>query len=211
VADWKQVGGQAIAAGAPILGRIIGEFIPFPGGGFLAEWGIKKIAEVLGVPSVDATPETISNAIQNTPPDVLAQKFEAIEKEAVSRWDALAKIGVAHAQQNTETAKAINETIREETAQGPSWWHWRHLVGYVVVGNGVMFMIGSAKLMMFGGDIAGLATLVTAITPIFLALCALNGYVAADTTALKVAAITGEAAPTVVGKVIEAVKPAKKK
>jgi hypothetical protein len=210
MADWKQIGGQVVAAGAPILGRIIGEFIPFPGGGTLAEWGIRKLAEALGIKPEDATPDSLGNAIQNTPSDVLQGKLAAAESEAKARWDAIAEIAKAHAEQNTASAQAINQTIREDNARGPSWWHWRHLIGYVTMAQGAVFVAGSAKIMFLGGDIAALAALVTAITPIFLGLAALNGYVAADTTALKVAAITGQPAPTAVTAVVDAVKAKKK-
>jgi hypothetical protein len=206
MADWKHIGGQVVAAGAPVLGRIIGEFIPFPGGGMLAEWGIRKLAETLGVPAENATPDAIGNAIQNTPPEVLQQKLAAAESEAQSRWTAVADIAKAHAEQNAESAKAIGLTQREEIARGVSWWHWRHLGGYVVVAFGAVVLAGCAKIMFLGGDVAALAALVTAITPIFLALCALNGYVAADSTALKVAAITGQPAPSAVGAAIDAAK-----
>jgi hypothetical protein len=210
MADWKQVGGQVVAAGAPILGRIIGEFIPIPGGGILAEWGIRKLAEAVGVPSDAATPANLSNAIQNTPPEVLKTRLETAEKEAASRYEALTAMHKATAEQNTAMGQAINETQRAELAAGVSWWHWRHLTGYVVAGSGFLFMAGGAKILMFGGDIAALTALITAVTPIFLALCALNGYVAADTTALRIAAITGQPAPTATAAVIEAVKPKRK-
>jgi hypothetical protein len=206
MADWKQIGAQLVAANAPALGRIVGEFIPFPGGGMLAEWGIRKLAEALGVAPEDATPDAVGNAMQNMAPDALAQKLAPAESEAAARWHAIADIAKAHAEQNTETAKAIGATQREEIARGVSWWHWRHLGGYVVVAFGLVVLAGCAKIMVLGGDVAALAALVTAITPIFLALCALNGYVAADTTALKVAAITGQPAPSAVGAAIEAAK-----
>jgi hypothetical protein len=210
MADWKAVGGQVVAAGAPILGKIIGEFIPIPGGGMLAEWGIRKLAEAIGVPAESATPAVLQNHMQNMPPDVLKTKLETAEREAEDRWQALTAMHKATAEQNTSIGQAINETQRAELAAGVSWWHWRHLCGYVVVGSGFLFMAGGGKILMFGGDIAALTALITAITPIFLALCALNGYVAADTTALRVAAITGQPAPTGVAAVVEAVKPKKR-
>jgi hypothetical protein len=204
--DWKTIGAQLIAANAPTLGRIVGEFIPFPGGGMLAEWGIRTLAEALGVHPDNATPEAIGNAVQNTPQAELARKLAAPESQAAARWAAVADIARAHAEQGAESAKAIGRTQREEIARGVSWWHWRHLGGYVVVAFGAVVLGGCAKIMLLGGDVAALSALVTAITPIFLALCALNGYVAADTTALKVAAITGQPAPTAVGAVIDTVK-----
>ena len=207
MSDWKKIGGQVIAAGAPILGKIIGEFIPLPGGGMLAEWGIRKLVEALGLSAEDATPAVIANTMQNMPAGELQQKLASVESEAAARWHAVAEVAKAHAEQNTETAKAIGLTQREEIARGVAWWHWRHLGGYVVVAFGMTMLAGSAKIMLLGGDIAALSALITAITPIFLALCALNGHVAADSTALKVAAITGQPAHSTAGAIIEAVKP----
>jgi hypothetical protein len=210
MADWKQIGGQAIAAGAPILGKIIGEFIPFPGGGMLAEWGIKKIAEALGVPEAEATPDRLANAAQNLPAGELERRLAPIEAEADEKWKAYARAAEAVADVQKANVTAIGETQRAEAAQGVRWWHWRHLIGYVTMAQGAVFVVGSAKIMFLGGDIAALAALVTAITPIFLGLAALNGYVAADTTALRVAAITGQPQQGVVASAIDAVKPKKK-
>lgn len=209
MSDWKTVAGQLAGVGAPILGRIIGEFIPIPGGGMLAEWGIRKLTEALGIP-VDSSPASVANSIQNTPPDVLKTRLETAEREAEDRYQALTSMHKATAEQNTASATAINETVRAEVAAGVQWWHWRHLCGYLVFGGGVMLMMGGAKILMFGGDLAALSALITALTPIYLALCALNGYVAADTTALRMAAITGQPTPTGTAAVIEAVKPRKK-
>src|SRR5262245_450949 len=113
MSDWKAIGGQVVAAGAPILGKIIGEFIPFPGGGMLAEWGIRKLVEALGL-STDATPAVIANTIQNTPPDVLQAKLAAAEKEADAKWEAYARAAEAVAEVQKTSAAAINETQRTE-------------------------------------------------------------------------------------------------
>jgi hypothetical protein len=206
--QWKRIGGMVLTAGAPILGKIVGELIPFPGGGMLAEWGINKLAEAFGVSPVEAAtnPTVLANAIQNTPAEERERKLRAIEVEAAEKWDAIEKIGVAQAEQGTKVAEAIGTTQREEIAKGVSWWHWRHLGGYVIIMFSLVILGGMTKIMWAGGDVAALSALINAVTPIFLALCALNGYVAADSTALKVAAITGQAQPGVVATVVETVK-----
>jgi hypothetical protein len=211
MADWKTVGGQVVAVGAPILGRIIGEFIPIPGGGLLAEWGIRKLGEALGVPATEATPDRLANEIQNVPPDVLKTKLETAEREAEDRWQALTAMHKATAEQNTASGAAINETQRAEIAAGVSWWHWRHQIGYCTLAFGWVTVVAFAAAMFWGGvNIPEVTALITAVMPVIGILAALNGYVAADTTALKMAAVTGQPQPSAAATIIEAVKPKKK-
>lgn len=208
MADWKTVGGQIASVGAPILGKIIGELIPIPGGGMLAEWGIRKLAEALGIPPIEATkPEVVATAIQNTPPDVLKAKLEAAEREAEDRYAALVKIHEATVEQNKESVKVIGQTQREEIARGVSPWHWRHQIGYCTLAFGwVTLAVFASAAFWRGVDVAALTALIGAVMPIFLTLAALNGYVAADTTALKIAAVTGQPTPTGIAAVVGTAK-----
>jgi len=88
---------------------------------------------------------------------------------------------------------------------GVSWWHWRHLNGYLVLWFGLVTSLGMPAVM-FGLMTAGeLTALIGAITPVFVALCALAGYVAGDTTARKVAAVTGAAPDGLASTVVKAI------
>ncbi len=208
MADWKTVGGKVVAAGAPILGRIIGEFIPIPGGGLLAEWGIRKLAEAIGVAAEAATPDTLGNAIQNSRL-TCSQKLETAEREAESRYGALVAMHKATAEQNTAIGQAIDETQRAELAVGVSFWHWRHRSATArspSAGSRARVRLGDVRGRHL---VPGAAALINAVMPVILILAALNGYVAADTTALKIAAVTGQPARRPAA-VIEAVKPKRK-
>lgn len=120
--DWRQLGGQLIRVGAPTIGTALGG----PLGGMIGSSIGSVLANALGT---DNTPEAINEAIQNTPPDVLASRLSAAEQEAIAKWPALAEIAKANAQQ----AESINATMRAELIAGQKWYAWRNLYGYSVV------------------------------------------------------------------------------
>lgn len=205
--DWKQVA-QLVAPFAPTVGRFLGDLVPFPGasivGGLLGE----AVAAALGVP---ATPDAVGNAIQTMPPGELQARLDAVEKSAASKYDAMARIAEADAEDRTAQSQAINETMRTEGKV--SWWHWRHLLGYAVLAW-ITCPLPLVLYWMACGDItlmnAGVSALVSLI-PLIGIGAALNGYVAGDTTRLKTVAMTGEPQPTVASAIAKAVLPVKKR
>jgi hypothetical protein len=195
--DWtalKPVAGKLAHIGLPTLGKLLGDVAPFPGGSMLGEmlgsWAGNAIANALGVP---ATPEDVGAAIQQLPPGELQARLAPVESEAAAKWEAIAKIEEARAADRTAQSQAINTSIREEVAQGVSWWHWRHLLGYLVLLYGLEQVIAIAYAM-FGKGIspADLAALFNATAVFTAGLFALLGYVAQDTSNTKIAALTGE-------------------
>lgn len=202
--DWKAIAGL-IAPFAPTAGRFLGGLVPFPGasivGGLLGD----AIAAALGV---EATPEAVGKAIETMPPDQLQARLDAVEGEAKAKYDAMARIAEAEAQERTAQSQAINETIRAEAAQGVSWWHWRHLLGYVPVLIGVE--VASLLPLFLAGKITptDMVAVIGAITPFLTIVSALLGYVAQDTTKLKATAITGEHAPSMTDNLVKVVKSA---
>lgn len=75
--NWETVG-QLIGPAAPTLGKILGGFIPFPGGAILGEVAGKIIAESLGVPP---NPDAVNSALQGkTAEEVTAALSEAEAK-----------------------------------------------------------------------------------------------------------------------------------
>lgn len=210
--DWtllKPIAGKLAQSGLPYLGQIIGDAIPFPGGSiagrFAGEWAGNKIAELLGVPP---TPEAITTAINNASPQELQARLASGEAEAKSKWDAMARIAEAEAEDRTAQSQAINETIRTEIATGMSWWHWRHAIGYVYL---LWFLIPIPAFirltMTYNAEaVAQLTALIGACVPLYGFMSAVLGYVAQDTTKLKTTAITGEQAPSMTDNVAKAVK-----
>lgn len=200
--DWKAVA-QLVVPFAPTVGKILGGLIPFPGGAILGEWAGNALASALGVPN---TPEAIGSAVQNMPPAELEARLAAVEKEAAAKWDAMARIAEAEAKDRTEQAHDINATIRAEAKASVPWWHWRHLLGYVLVLLGVE-VVTLFPLIVFGRiGAADMAAIIGALTPITSVFAALNGYIAQDNTRRLTTAITGEHAPTISDKVVDTVK-----
>lgn len=204
--NWKDLGGQLIRAGAPIIGTAIGG----PIGGVIGSSLGTILANALGV---DDTPDAVSAAIQNTPADQLQAKLAAAESEAAAKWPALAEIAKSADEARVEQSKIINETQRAEIAAGVSPWHWRHLIGYAAL---LWFLIPIPAFAMLtfrydGGAVTQLTLLLQAAVPIYGFMCGLLGYIAHDTTKLKSVAITGEQQTGLIEKVVGAVKPAPRK
>lgn len=213
--DWgklKPVAGKLAQAGLPTLGQVVGDLIPFPGGSIIGEmagqWAGKAIAEALGVPE---SPEAVGAAIDGLSPTELQARLQGVESEAAAKFGALAEIVKAQTASDTAQSQAINETQRAEIAAGVSWWHWRHLIGYVLVLLGFELCI-LLPLVLFGRiNAADLGAILTALSPVLAIFAGLNGWVASDTTKKAIAAITGEAPPSVASTVVKAVLPARKK
>lgn len=210
--DWsalKPIAGKLAQSGLPYLGQILGDAIPFPGGSiagrFAGEWAGNMIAEALGVPP---TPEAITTAVESTSPTELQAKLARAENEAASKWEAAARIAEAEAADRTAQSQAINETQRAEIAAGVSWWHWRHLIGYVYL---IWFLIpipAFVRLTFFYNPeaVTQLTALIGACVPLYGFMSAVLGYVARDTTKLKETAITGEREPGLIESAKAAVK-----
>lgn len=190
--DWRSIAG-AVAPFAPKLGGLLGSAFG-PIGGVVGSIAGRAIAGAFGV---EATPEAVGKAIAQDPK--AAARLEKLEAEHADALIAQAQVQVEIAKQSGEASiantAAINETIRSENLAEAkvSWWHWRHLCGYQTLMFGVISGAGMASSMFLGSPNASdMTAIINAITPIFLALCALNGYVAMDNTNRLQTAITGE-------------------
>jgi len=202
--DWKDVG-KIVAPIAPTLGGILGDLIPIPGGGMIGTAAGNLIAAALGV---EPTPDAVGAAINNDPNAIA--KISAAETEAAAKWPALAEIAKAQYAANAAQSESINQTIRAE-AGNVSWWHWRHLLGYLVL----LYGIEQVALIAYAGFGKGLpadqlAAIFNSTAVLTGGLLALLGYVASDTTALKQTALTGQAPDGVVTSTIKAVTGKKK-
>lgn len=196
MANWKDVA-ELIAPYAPTAGRFLGGMSGIPGGSVIGE----KLGEALAAAfGVDPTPDAVSNAIQTAPANEVAAKLEALESEAKARWDALARMAESDDKARVEQARVIAETQRAEIAAGVSWFHWRHLLGYVLL---LWFLIPIPAFAMLtfrydGAAANQLTIMLQAVVPLYGFMSALLGYIAADTTRLKTVAITGEQPATMI-------------
>jgi hypothetical protein len=186
---------------------MLGGLSPIPGGASLGEWAGGLIARQFGVP---ATPEAVASAIvaaekTSGAPEV-ASRLDAAESEAVARWEAEAEIAKANAADRTAQSQAINATMRAEVTAGVAWYHWRHLLGYVI---GLWYVVPLPGLayLFFRQDpalIAQVTTLLGAMSAFVLGGSALLGAVAWDTSRFKETVATGiprQSAAAVVQKV----------
>lgn len=170
--NWADLGRTLLGLGLPTIGGLLAG----PGGAAVG----KVIADAIDVP---ATPEAIGKAI-SADPEVL-KKIQDTEAE----W---ARTTAAIAQSNAQQGSSVNTTMQAEIAAGVSWWHFRHLLGYVV------FLFGVSMIAAFNGSlflgmpaIGDFKTALDAVWAPFAAFCGLVGYVAMDTSRRTQAAITG--------------------
>lgn len=201
--QWKDIVGPLVNSAAPTIGSLIGGLIPIPGGSLIgAELG-KIIASKFGV---DATPEAVNEAIQNSPSDVATAKLQAAEAEAIAKWPALASIATAEAGDRTAQSQAINATMQAEVAKGQPWWAWRNLWGYSVAleCTAVGVVIIEA---LFTGDSKGVNTFLGASSFFYTwygMRIGVLGYIFKGSSNEKIAAVTGEQ-PGVVAQIVKAI------
>lgn len=197
--DWKDLAGSLAQAGAPIIGTALGG----PLGGMIGGAIGNVVANALGV---DNTPEAVNNAINTRDPTIVAAQLSAAETEAQAKWPALAEIAKAEAQDRTDQAEAINLTMRQEL-KTVGFWHWRHMLGYAVLYQVLMFttlaiyLLLRNEAMMMDKFIALLNASVVPMGGVY----ALLGYVAKSTSDMKIAAVTGEAPQSITRTIAKAV------
>lgn len=170
--NWADLGKTLLGLGLPTLGGLLAG----PGGAAVG----KVIAGQIGVP---ATPEALGKAL-STDPEVL-KKMQDTEAE----W---ARTTATIATANATQGQSVNTTMQAELAAGVSWWHFRHLLGYVVFFFGVSMVVGFNGTLFFGlPTIGDFKTALDAVWAPFAAFCGLVGYVAMDTSRRTQAAATG--------------------
>lgn len=169
--NWAALSKPFLDLGMTALGTLLGG----PAGAVVG----KAIADQIGVP---ATPEAVGSAMAD--PEV--QKRLA---ETEAEW---ARTQAAIAQSNAQQGSSINATMQAEIASGVSWYHFRHLNGYVVFLLGISMVAAFNGSLFFGKPAIGdFKTALDAIWAPFAAFCGLVGYVAMDTSRRTQAAATG--------------------
>lgn len=170
--NWAALSKPFLDLGMTAIGTLLGG----PLGGAAG----KVVADALGVP---ATPEAVGKAISSDPE--VQKKLAETEAE----W---ARTEAARVQAAAQQAQSINATMQAEIASGVSWYHFRHLNGYVVFLLGLSMVAAFNGSLFFGRPVIGdFKTALDAIWAPFAAFCGLVGYVAMDTSRRTQAAATG--------------------
>lgn len=137
--NWSDIG-SIIAPMAPTIGRMLGGFLPFPGGGLAGEWAGNLLAKHLGV---EATPEAVADAVRAEPEAALPALKQA-DTEAAEEWARLAEIDA----KDRESARGAMTTL---VTQGSSI-AWAPVVVSVLVTIGFIFVSAIAMLRPLGTD-----------------------------------------------------------
>lgn len=189
--NWDDLGKTLLGLGLPALGTALGG----PLGGAAG----KVIADALGTA---ATPSAVNAAIEADP----SVRAKLADTEA--EW---ARTAASIAQSASQQVASINTTMQAEIAAGVSWWHWRHLIGYVTMLwllAPLPFVVVAMWLLVSAGKADPLTAVIAAMTSLvsWVGICAaLNGYVAMDTTRRTTAAAAGQEIPTILGGLIKSI------
>lgn len=203
--DWSSIAGL-VGQSAPTLGGLLGTTIGGPPGAVVGRLVGGVIAAALGV---EATPEAVSEALQKDKNAV--KRLEILERTRGAEIEAQARIEVERLKYNAAQAESIGTTQRAEIAAGVSWYHWRHLLGYVPVIIGIECAALLPLVVLNKITAADMAGILAAITPTLAIIAGLLGYVAADTTNRINTAVTGQHSAGGLMNTIRAVLPSKGK
>lgn len=192
--DWSSLA-PLVAGFAPKLGGLLGTAAFGPIGGIAGTIAGNAIAGALGVAP---TPAAVADKIQSDP--AAQARIEKLEAEHADALISQAQVQIAALEQAGLTARAnsdqIGQTMRAEVGT-VSWWHWRNLIGYLVI----LYGLQQVAMLTIAGFFPKLLTPADATslfnaTAIFTGgLFALLGYVASDTTDRYKTAITGDRGP----------------
>lgn len=190
---WVDLAG-ALAPHAPTIGKMLGGLTPVPGGALMGEWAGKLLADKLGVP---AEPEAVKAALYVDTglmvPEHVVDAVSAAEREANAEWEARARIAEAESRTAIESSKNVNASIQSETTAKVAWYHWRHILGYII-GLWYLVPLPGIAYALVTGDVAmvnQITTLLGAMSAFVLGGSALLGVVAYDTSRFKEAIATG--------------------
>ena len=200
--NWQDLAGPLIKLGAPTIGTALGG----PLGGMVGGAVGNILGSVLGVPP---TPEAIDQAIKETPASELEHKLAAADADAQAKYPALAEIAKAEAEAQAKVAAETQLTMRAEIAAGDKlqrWW--RPLYGLEVTLECAALAVVIIR-DLWGGDTAVL-TAATQATALLLGYWGLRfgvlGVYVQGRNRWKDTVITGQLAPTVVDRLIKAVR-----
>lgn len=134
--DWKSIVGPVLQSAAPKLAKGLLGQIPVIGP-LAVQFGGQAIDDAIGgliaqAFGVEATPEAVAQAINNTPSDAAAAKLQGVQAEAEAKWPALAEIAKAEEEtarvQIVTTAESMKQEVFAATELKESKWRTFTLV-----------------------------------------------------------------------------------
>jgi hypothetical protein len=200
--NWHDLAGPLIKLGAPTIGTALGG----PLGGMIGGTIGNILGSALGVPP---TPEAVDKAIKDTPAPELQDKLAAAEADAQAKYPALAEIAKAEAEAQAKTAAETAVTMRAElTAGDPLQRMWRPLYALELTAECAALAVVIIR-DLWGGDV-GVLNAASQATALLLGCWALRfavlGVYVQGRSREKEATITGQLAPSVIDRVVKAVK-----
>jgi hypothetical protein len=170
---WSWLASTAVDFGLPILGTALG--VPGP----VSAFAISAIKKALGL-APSATPEDVNTAVA-ADPDTARAALEAAQTDVQAKYAYLTRLAEVKGDVDKANISEVNKTIRAESGK-VEWWHWRHMLGYLVLLYGVE-QVAAIAYTMFGKGVPPdqLATLFNSTSFFTLGLFGLLGYVASDT------------------------------
>lgn len=150
--DWKDLAGPIVAAGAPLLGQMLGSLLPVPGAGALGEWAGRRVAEAFGV---EPSPAAVDAVLKTTAGEVVAAKLAPAESDAAAKWSAIAELARAQADFGKAQVEAVNETIKQEVAKGDGLLgKWRGVHAWELTAECPVFMGALLYVIVTGHSVA---------------------------------------------------------
>jgi hypothetical protein len=177
---WSWAAEMAIDWGLPALATAFG--VPGP----VSAFAINQLKKVLGL-KPNATEADVRGAIEGMDPETARTMLEGVQSEVTARYAWLTRVAEIQGQ----VAGEINKTMRAEVGK-VSWWHWRHLLGYVLVLLGLEICLLIPLVVIGRITAADMAAIIAAMSPVTGTFALLLGAVAIDTTNRYNTAMTGE-------------------
>ncbi len=202
---YEWVAGMALDFGVPALGMAFG----IPGG--VSSFAVGALKKALGM-SQSASEADVKAKVEQMDPDAAKAAFQGAESEVTAKYAYLTRLAEVRAEVDKTNITEVNETIRAEIGK-VSWWHWRHLLGYVVGFHILAFPMATFAVVLWSPADKTNAILNFPIVGILGIAAALLGVVMNDTTKKGIAAMTGETPEGMVSSTVRAVtgRPAPKK
>lgn len=199
-----------IDMGFPLLAAAF--HVPGP----VSDFAAGKLKQLLGLKK-SASNEELANAINEGDEASVKGAMAQAQSDTAAKYQFLTDITRAELDASVKGSHEVNQTMREEAGR-IEWYHWRHLLGYLVLLYGLIQIAGIVScflLIIFGGRsadavVAVFTALFNATTVFTAGLFALLGAVTYDNTR-RVNAALGEPKPSpVIGPIIGKLIPTRK-